>query len=729
MADKLSNHLPLRDSMKHENGAGSVGDRPEQGATADKLSSYIPRRGNNAGLHSGVEAHKESIGHGRKPQMTHVIQRGMPFIALVLLGATLLLPLSRRTPPSRAHSPGLIVYASNRVAEQYELFVIRDDGTDDRRLTTHLFADEIAPDWAPDGSRIAFVSNRFGPADLFIMNSDGTNQQRLIINTLRREFDPDWSPDGTQIAFAWDWQGGQFDIWVADLSTSVVLLRQITNDPGDERQPAWSPDGRHIAYTCQWDDQDEICSVDLITLEVRRLTHRPLTDERQPAWSPDGASILFTSFGATAPVEEGAPTSPADWELSKLATPTATTTATATVTLPPTSSATPTTTATSSVTPTPTETETATPTATPTPTLFERAAIWIMDADGSNPRVLIDLGDRVFDPAWAPDGTRIAFTRQTFDLQAHRLNPPRLYIYDIASGSITPLGPHQSAVLGQAPDWIAVPESPPQTPTSTPTATVTSTPSPSATLAPPLTPTPTANGGSPTAVPTPTQTATLSLSPSPSPTVTPTPSLSPPPPTATPTATPTAGVPSPPGATCQVVRNPGFETGPPAAPWVLDRHGAGGTLIVQAARRSGQWGLRLGSQDNAWDDARQVVTLRCPELGPLDDRSRIVATFSFWWRAVHEGPATNGDVLNAVLLTADGRQLLQLLATITDQDADGTWRRTATVLKGHIGETVQLAIAATTDEQDPTTFDVDDIALTLEVVRSPHRRFLPFVRR
>lgn len=191
----------------------------------------------------------------------------------------------------------------------------------------------------------------------------------------------------------------------------------------------------------------------------------------------------------------------------------------------------------------------------------------------------------------------------------------------------------------------------------------------------------------------------------------------------------TATVPPPPGTACQVIQNPGFETGPPGDPWMLNRHGGAGTLIRREAQRTGQWGLRMGMENSAWDEARQVVSLTCPELGEGSRQSRIFAEFSFWTRVRGDGTPTNGDVLNVVLLTSDGRQLLRLLKTLTDHDADGQWHHTMVRFSDYIGQTIQVAISATIDEEGPTTFDIDDVELMLTAERTPYQRYFPFVMR
>src|SRR5262249_46076282 len=65
------------------------------------------------------------------------------------------------------------------------------------RLTNNNSADGD-PAWSPDGSRIAFWSNRDGKNEIYVMDADGTNVKRLT-NNLADDDGPRWSPDGRKI--------------------------------------------------------------------------------------------------------------------------------------------------------------------------------------------------------------------------------------------------------------------------------------------------------------------------------------------------------------------------------------------------------------------------------------------------------------------------------------------------------------------------------------------------
>src|SRR5512136_1094762 len=94
---------------------------------------------------------------------------------------------------------GRIVFASKR-DENYEIYVMNADGTDQQRLTNNP-SEDGRPAWSPDCSQIAFVSDRSGHFDLYLMDADGSDVRRLT--TKREHGYPAWSPDGLQLAFSW----------------------------------------------------------------------------------------------------------------------------------------------------------------------------------------------------------------------------------------------------------------------------------------------------------------------------------------------------------------------------------------------------------------------------------------------------------------------------------------------------------------------------------------------
>jgi len=80
------------------------------------------------------------------------------------------------------------------------LWVIKSDGSGHRRLTTGDFQDNV-PRWSPDGTRVAYVSDREGMPQIFVRWMD-TGEAAPVTDLTEPPMGVEWSPDGAQIAFA-----------------------------------------------------------------------------------------------------------------------------------------------------------------------------------------------------------------------------------------------------------------------------------------------------------------------------------------------------------------------------------------------------------------------------------------------------------------------------------------------------------------------------------------------
>src|SRR5207247_660118 len=97
--------------------------------------------------------------------------------------------------------------------------------------------------WRPDGTTIAFATNRDGNYEIYLMNPDGSAPTRLT-NDTAADLDPAWSPDGRKIAFATT-RDGNSEIYVmnADGSapTRLTHATPTTNRLGTDAAPKWRP--------------------------------------------------------------------------------------------------------------------------------------------------------------------------------------------------------------------------------------------------------------------------------------------------------------------------------------------------------------------------------------------------------------------------------------------------------------------------------------------------------
>jgi len=99
--------------------------------------------------------------------------------------------------------------------------------------------------------------------------------------------DPALSPDGSSIAYATN-KAGQFDIWMQPVAGGNPV--QVTDDPANDWQPDWSPDGSRIVFCSERHGGGLFMVPSTGGREIRLATFG-----YRPRWSPDGARILFTS--------------------------------------------------------------------------------------------------------------------------------------------------------------------------------------------------------------------------------------------------------------------------------------------------------------------------------------------------------------------------------------------------------------------------------------------------
>jgi TolB protein len=148
------------------------------------------------------------------------------------------------------------------------------------RLTTDPAID-TAPSFSPDGSKIAFESDRGGSQQIYVMNADGSDQHRISFEA-GRNGTPVWSPRGDLIAFS-NQSGDSFHVGV--MHTDGSGARIISNGWEDEG-PTWAPNGRVLMFTRTFrgGHGSQIWSIDVTGRNEQRV--QTPGDASDPAWSP-----------------------------------------------------------------------------------------------------------------------------------------------------------------------------------------------------------------------------------------------------------------------------------------------------------------------------------------------------------------------------------------------------------------------------------------------------------
>ncbi|HXJ65974.1 MAG TPA: S9 family peptidase [Actinomycetota bacterium] len=223
-----------------------------------------------------------------------------------------------------------VVWRIDRDANEYRsaVWIAPLAGGGEPRQFTSGTKRDGSPRWSPDGSSMAFTSNRESDAaQVYVMPVAG-GEPRKLTDLKEDSHQLAWSPDGTRIAFAARVPDGAYEEsdpkkrtprrftrlqykldnegWTGDRRTHLFVVdadggapaRQLTDGDFEDDGPAWSPDGSKIAFASARDDDwdttvvRDIYVVDADGGEPELRTHQD-GYAALPSWSPDGTAIAY----------------------------------------------------------------------------------------------------------------------------------------------------------------------------------------------------------------------------------------------------------------------------------------------------------------------------------------------------------------------------------------------------------------------------------------------------
>lgn len=182
---------------------------------------------------------------------------------------------------------------------------------------------DSSPRWSPDGSKVAFLSNRSGKDQIWILPMDGGEAYRLsAMEDAASEIA--WSPDGKSIAFTchepakkensnkdvrmitrlrYKANGTGFTDprprHVYSISLETRAVNQLTTGDWEDASPVCSPDGTKVAFvSCREPDRElrfypDVWVLDVASSKTTKLT-KGLGPCAKPAWSPCGTKIAYS---------------------------------------------------------------------------------------------------------------------------------------------------------------------------------------------------------------------------------------------------------------------------------------------------------------------------------------------------------------------------------------------------------------------------------------------------
>lgn len=151
------------------------------------------------------------------------------------------------------------------------------------QLFSYPRSTQASPTFSPDGSKIAFVSDKDGGMRIYIIAAKTSHkrQDAVMLSKQNRENScPCWSPDGTKLAYSAKTNGIR-QIWIYDFATEDEM--QLTFGVGNKENPYWAPDSKHIVFNSTDNSNSELYIVSLNQPEAVKISKGP-GKKHYPTW-------------------------------------------------------------------------------------------------------------------------------------------------------------------------------------------------------------------------------------------------------------------------------------------------------------------------------------------------------------------------------------------------------------------------------------------------------------
>jgi len=169
----------------------------------------------------------------------------------------------------------MIAFQSERLGN-FDIFIAdmnaKKPGKDQRRVTGHA-AGDFRPRWSPDGTKILFESKRDGDWEIYVIDIDGNNLKQLTANDKKTDRNADWGTSG--IVFESN-RDGNYEIYRMNPDGSNQI--NLTNTPGTDGKALWSPNGQKILFESRRDKNREVYIMNADGGDVKNLTNHKAKD-------------------------------------------------------------------------------------------------------------------------------------------------------------------------------------------------------------------------------------------------------------------------------------------------------------------------------------------------------------------------------------------------------------------------------------------------------------------
>ncbi len=153
------------------------------------------------------------------------------------------------------------------------------------QLFSYPRSTQASPTFSPDGSKIAFVSDKDGGMRIYIIPATLSQKRAnavMITKQNRENSCPCWSPDGTKLAYSAKTNGIR-QIWIYHFATGEET--QLTSGPGHKENPCWASNSRHIVFNSTDGSGSELYIANLNQPEAVKISNGP-GKKHYPTWGP-----------------------------------------------------------------------------------------------------------------------------------------------------------------------------------------------------------------------------------------------------------------------------------------------------------------------------------------------------------------------------------------------------------------------------------------------------------
>lgn len=204
-------------------------------------------------------------------------------------------------PAKSGYTPGSFFYVSYRKGQPRIYIAPLRSGKG--KAVCRIPANQFMPMPNKSRSKLAFVTDPLGRADLFVQDFDPEigllgKPQQIFTAYRTTASSPSFSPDGSKLAFISDKTGSprvyMMRVPVSGGDCSQVNLELVSKESTENTCCAWSPDGKKIAYTAMTKGVRQIWVYDIATRKETQLT-KGGEHKENPTWSANSLHLMYDS--------------------------------------------------------------------------------------------------------------------------------------------------------------------------------------------------------------------------------------------------------------------------------------------------------------------------------------------------------------------------------------------------------------------------------------------------